>query len=70
MSKTEYERIYSIAFTARDAEIRRLEAERKDIAEELEALVTEYVKAGGDKKLLRKRRKLSPLLLDGFEDKK
>ena len=70
MSKTEYERIYSIAFTARDAEIRRLEAERKDIAEELEALVTEYVKAGGDKKLLRTRRKLSPLLLDGFEDKK
>ena len=70
MSKNEYERIYTIAFTQRDDEIRRLEAERADIAEELEALVSEYVKAGGDKSLLRKKRRLLPMLLDGYDTKK
>ena len=69
MPKNEYERIYTIAFTQRDDEIRRLEAERADISEELEALISEYVKAGGDKSFLRKKRKLVPILLDGFDAK-
>ena len=67
MPKQEYERIYSIAFTKRDEEIRRLEAERADITEELESLMREYAKVSGNKHCLPKKRKLSPLLLDGTD---
>lgn len=47
--------IYDIAFDERDKEIRQTELMRKYIDADLEEAVAEYVKAGGNKKLLKKR---------------
>lgn len=61
---------YGAKITEREAEIRKLEQIRADLEKELEDTVSEYIKAGGSKKLLRKKKKLTPLLLDGKDPDK
>ena len=68
--KKEKEQIYSISFSKRDAEIRRLEKERAAIEKELEEQMKKYVRLTGDKRLLPKKRKVNPLLLDGADMEK
>ena len=65
--KRQHEEIYSISFNRRDAEIKRLESERAAISKELEALMREYVKLTGDKRLLPKKRRVNTLLADGVD---
>ena len=62
--------IIEAQITEREAEIRKLEQMRADLEKELEDTVLEYVKAGGSKKLLRKKRKLTPLLMEGNDPDK
>lgn len=67
MSKTPSENVFDIAFTQRDAEIRRLELERAELEAELEEAVAQFIKAGGSRKLAKKKTKLTPLLLDSTD---
>lgn len=70
MVRRQKDSIYGAEITEREAEIRKLEQMRADLEKELEDTVREYVRAGGSKKLLRKKRKLTPLLLDGTDPDK
>lgn len=70
MAKRQNDDLFGVTITEREAEIRKLEQMRADLERELEDTVSEYVKAGGSKKLLRKKRKLTPLLLDGKDPDK
>ena len=68
--KKEHEQIYTISFSKRDAEIKKLEKERAAIEKELEEQVKKYVRLTGEKRLLPKKRKVNPLLLDGADVEK
>ena len=61
--------VYDIAFNERDTEIRQVELMRKYINADLEEAIAEYVKAGGSKKLLKKKSsaKVPDIALDGID---
>lgn len=60
--------LYEINFTERDLEVSRLEAERFQLESELAGALAEFAKITGNKKLRRgKKRDITPLLLEGFE---
>lgn len=61
--------IYEIAFTERDKEIKQTELMRTHIEVDIEEAVAEFVKAGGSKKLLKRKRraKLPKIALDGTD---
>lgn len=65
--RKDQEEIYSISFSRRDAEIKKLEGERAAITDELEKLVREYARLTSDRRLLPKKRKVNPLLSDGID---
>ena len=54
--------VFDIAFTKRDEEITALEFQRRDIEEDLEEAIDEFIKISKLKSLKRKRKRLSPLL--------
>ena len=54
--------VFDVAFTKRDEEIYALEFQRRDIEEDLEDAIDEFVKISKLKSLKRKRKHLSPLL--------
>lgn len=70
MARRQRDDSFGAEISEREAEIRKLEQMRADLEKELEDTVLEYVKVGGSKKLLRKKRKLTPLLLDGNDPDK
>ena len=54
--------VFDIAFTKRDEEITALELQRRDIEEDLEEAIDEFVKISKLKSLKKKKKRLSPLL--------
>ena len=66
MAKQQNLGVYDINFGERDAEILRLEQMKADITEDLERAVSEFAKLSGKRKLIKKKRKLCSLLLDGY----
>jgi translation initiation factor 2 beta subunit (eIF-2beta)/eIF-5 len=54
--------VFDIAFTKRDEEITALEFQRRDIEEDLEEAIDEFVKISKLKSLKKKKKRLSPLL--------
>ena len=65
MAKEKNYGIYEIKFSERDAEILALEESRAHVTEDLERAVTEFAKLIKKRKLIKKKRKLCSLLLDG-----
>lgn len=56
--------VFDIAFTKRDEEITALEFQRRDIEEDLEEAIDEFIKISKLRSLKRKKKRLSPLLKD------
>lgn len=54
--------VYDVAFTKRDEEITALEFQRRDIEEDLEEAIDEFIRISKLKTLKRKKKRLSPLL--------
>ena len=65
MSKKEEGGVYDIAFNERRNRIAELELRSRQLCEDIEDCVKEYIKAGGPKKLKRKKRKYTSAL-DGL----
>ncbi len=60
------ESIYDIAFKRRAARISELENRCRELEDDTEYAVREYVKAGGDKKLRAKKKPAYTTALDGL----
>ena len=56
--------VFDIAFTKRDEEITALEFQRRDIEDDLEEAIDEFIKISKLRSLKRKKKRLSPLLKD------
>ena len=56
--------VFDIAFTKRDEEICALEFQRRDIEDDLEEAIDEFIKISKLRSLKRKKKRLSPLLKD------
>ena len=56
--------VFDIAFTKRSEEITALEFQRRDIEEDLEEAISEFIKISKLKSFKRKKKNLSPLLGD------
>ena len=54
--------VFDIAFTKRDEELTALEFQRRDIEEDLEEAIDEFIKISKLKSFKRKKKRLSPLL--------
>lgn len=65
MAKNKNYGIYEINFSERDAQILALEESKSHVTEDLERAMTEFAKLVGKRKLIKKKRKLCSLLLDG-----
>ena len=70
MAKEKNYGIYEIKFSERDAEILSLEAQKAQLTEDLERAVTEFAKLSKKRRLIKKKRKLCSLLLDGKDPDK
>ena len=66
MAKTNSDEIYDIAFTERDSYIATLENRSLELEEDIEEAIRLYVKAGGEKKLKRKKKKKFTAALEGL----
>ena len=58
------ENIHDLSFTKRDEEIMKLEYQRKDVEDDLEEAIAEFVKITKLRRFKRKRKRLTPLLKD------
>jgi len=58
------ENIHDLSFTKRDEEIMKLEFQRKDIEEDLEDAIAEFVRITKFRSFKRKKKRLTPLLQD------
>ena len=58
------ENIHDLSFTQRDEEIMKLEFQRKDIEEDLEDAIAEFVRITKFRSFKRKKKRLTPLLQD------
>lgn len=58
------EKIHDLSFTKREAEIMKLEHQRADVEEDLEAAIAEFVKITKYRSFKRKKKRLTPLLKD------
>ena len=70
MAKEKNYGIYDISFNERDAEILSLEGQKAQVTEDLEKAITEFAKLSKKRKLIKKKRKLCSLLLDGNDPDK
>ena len=70
MAKEKSYGIYDISFNERDAEILNLEGQKAQVTEDLEKAITEFAKLSKKRKLIKKKRKLCSLLLDGKDPDK
>ena len=70
MAKEKSYGIYDISFNERDAEILNLEGQKAQLTEDLEKAITEFAKLSKKRKLIKKKRKLCSLLLDGKDPDK
>ena len=70
MAKEKSYGIYDISFNERDAEILNLEGQKAQVTEDLEKAITEFAKLSKNRKLIKKKRKLCSLLLDGKDPDK
>ena len=66
MAKKETDELYDIAFTERDDRIATLENRSLELEEDIEEAIEAFVKAGGDKKLKRGKRKKFTAALGGL----
>lgn len=64
------ENIHDLSFTKRDEEIRKLEFQRKDVEEDLEDAIEEFIRITGFKSFKREKKRLSPLLQDAKDPDK
>ena len=58
------ENIHDLSFTKRDEEIMKLEFQRKDVEEDLEDAIEEFIKITKFRSFKRSKKRLSPLLQD------
>ena len=58
------ENIHDLSYTQRDEEIMKLEFQRKDIEEDLEDAIAEFVRITKFRSFKRKKKRLTPLLQD------
>ena len=56
--------VFDVSFTKRDEEMLQLEFQRRDVEEDLEEAIAEFVKISKLRSLKRRRKRLSPLLRD------
>ncbi len=63
MKKDKNDGVFDVAYDKRQEELERLELDKRDVTEELEAAMKDFIKAGGSKKLKAKRRKTPKQLL-------
>ena len=64
------ENIHDLSFTKRDAEIRKLEFQRRDVEEDLEEAIDEFIKLTKFRSFKRRKKRLSPLLQDAKDPDK
>ena len=58
------ENIHDLSFTKREEEIMKLEYQRKDVEEDLEEAIAEFIKITKLRRFKRKKKRLTPLLKD------
>ena len=64
------ENIHDLSFTKRNEEIVKLEYQRKDVEEDLEQAIAEFVKITKYRSFKRKKKRISPLFQDAVNPDK
>jgi len=65
MAKNKIDSIYNVKFNERDAEILELERMKAELEADVEKSIAEFVKISKKRKFKKKKKKFTPLLLDG-----